>query len=120
MENLVANKKQNVKCALTLLLATFACSSSEVIWPKGGPPLNDYFSLEIKNEAYATYNLKVDADMPGHGHGMITRPEVTALEPGRWQVDGMIFHMPGLWELYLIWDLDGQTDREIQEIVLED
>jgi hypothetical protein len=36
--------------------------------------------------------------MPAHGHGMPTRPEVTAdLGDGDYRVEGMAFQMGGYW-----------------------
>jgi len=48
-------------------------------------------------------SLKVDATMPTHGHGMNYEPEIktaTSSDAGvaSYQVDGMVFHMPGSWE----------------------
>ena len=44
--------------------------------------------------------VRLDGGMPDHGHGLPTRPEVTA-EPaaGRYLVEGLKFSMPGLWVL---------------------
>jgi sugar lactone lactonase YvrE len=41
--------------------------------------------------------LRVDAVMPGHGHGMNTQPRATPLGEGRFGVSGLRFHMPGQW-----------------------
>lgn len=43
--------------------------------------------------------LEVDAVMPAHGHGMNYRSEVQLLEPGHFIAEGMLFHMPGKWEI---------------------
>ncbi len=43
--------------------------------------------------------LRADAVMPAHKHGMNYIPEVTPLDGNRFKVDGMLFHMPGVWEL---------------------
>ena len=43
--------------------------------------------------------LKVDAQMPEHRHGMNYRPEAKRTGEGRWRVEGMMFHMPGRWEI---------------------
>ncbi len=53
---------------------------------------------------------RVDATMPDHRHGMNYRPTLKALEPGAWQVDGMLWHMAGRWELR--WDVQhlGRTE----------
>jgi cytochrome c peroxidase len=52
--------------------------------------------------------LKVDASMPEHRHGMNYAPTVNKLGPGRWQAEGLMFHMPGKWEFVFV--LDG-TER---------
>jgi hypothetical protein len=39
-----------------------------------------------------------DARMPAHGHGLNYRPRITAAGPGRFRVEGILFHMPGAWQ----------------------
>lgn len=39
-----------------------------------------------------------DARMPAHGHGLNYRPRITAAGPGRYRVEGILFHMPGPWQ----------------------
>jgi hypothetical protein len=42
--------------------------------------------------------ISIDGDMPEHGHGMPTQPEVTQeLSGGEYLVEGMKFSMPGWW-----------------------
>ena len=42
--------------------------------------------------------IRVDGDMPQHGHGLPTRPQVTRyLGDGDYLVEGVKFHMPGWW-----------------------
>ena len=41
--------------------------------------------------------LAVEAIMPAHKHGMNYDPNVLAKEAGRYEVTGLLFHMPGLW-----------------------
>ena len=50
--------------------------------------------------------LKVDAQMPEHRHGMNYRPAVKRVAAGQWRVEGMMFHMPGRWQL--AFELDGE------------
>ncbi len=72
-------------------------------------PLNEHFSLRVRvrpgpeseRETLAGIHLEVDADMPAHGHGINTAPETKAIGPGVFEVEGLLFHMPGEWELYL-------------------
>lgn len=69
------------------------------------PPLNRPFSVSVDVRASdgalppQDVLVAVDAGMPGHGHGMTVRPATTPIEAGRWRADGLLFHMPGAWEL---------------------
>ena len=56
--------------------------------------------------------VTVDGDMPAHGHGMPTVPEVTAdLGGGDYRVEGMQFQMGGYWVIDITVTAGGQTDR---------
>jgi hypothetical protein len=80
-------------------------------------PKNEHFSVKIslslKNENTMPDGLtiKVNADMPSHGHGMNTEPEIKQLSSGEFLVDGLLFHMGGDWELYIDVMEDGIPDR---------
>jgi hypothetical protein len=55
--------------------------------------------------------IKVDGDMPQHGHGLPTRPRVTAnLGHGDYQVDGIRFQMGGWWVMEFTIDAGGRRD----------
>ena len=43
--------------------------------------------------------LAVDAEMPAHRHGMNYRASVTRMADGSFAVEGMLFHMPGHWQI---------------------
>jgi len=60
--------------------------------------------------------LQVDAHMPEHRHGMNYRPLLRAQGPGQWHAQGMVWHMPGTWELVLSLRLDGQPHRLRQAV----
>lgn len=68
-------------------------------------PVNEHFTAEVAVRARADggppTSVRVDADMPAHGHGMNTEPRLSPLGEGRWRVEGLLFHMPGSWELYV-------------------
>ncbi len=100
-------------------LASCTSSVTTVVWPEGGPPLNDYFSMEVHVADETVTDLAVDADMPSHGHGMITRPVVEQIRPSVWRVDGMMFHMPGFWELYLDLKRGQEVTRQTHDVTLE-
>jgi hypothetical protein len=63
--------------------------------------------------------LRVDARMPEHNHGMNYRPTVAAKGPGRYVAEGLLFHMPGRWELVFDVVHGGRTERLASGIVLE-
>ena len=55
--------------------------------------------------------IGVDGDMPQHGHGLPTRPQVTKnLGNGDYLVEGMKFQMGGWWVMDFTISADGQTD----------
>ena len=55
--------------------------------------------------------VTLDGDMPAHGHGMPTTPEVTEdLGNGDYLVEGMSFQMGGYWIVDVTVTYDGQTD----------
>lgn len=43
--------------------------------------------------------VMVEATMPEHKHGMNYAPTIKAQGEGRFRVEGMLFHMPGSWEV---------------------
>ena len=62
-----------------------------------------HFSLEFavcpRAKSEAPRSVRVDASMPEHRHGMNYRP-VVALQPsGAYRADGLLFHMPGRWDI---------------------
>ena len=66
-----------------------------------------------------TQGLRVDAQMPEHGHGMNYRPTVAATGPGRYMAQGLLFHMPGRWQLVFDVERGGRRERLATDILLE-
>lgn len=56
-------------------------------------------------------SVRVDASMPQHGHGMVTRPEHVELGDGRYLTRGMKLHMPGAWRLRVDAKQGTRSDR---------
>ncbi len=60
-----------------------------------------YWSVNIKDStgrAVSGASIKVEGDMPEHGHGMPTEPTVVEEpSPGQYIIDGFKFQMPGWW-----------------------
>ena len=76
-----------------------------VVCPKGGNPPAD--------------SVQVDAQMPEHGHGMNYKAAVKPAGGGRFRAEGMMFHMPGRWELAFDVKGGGKTDKLTHSLVLE-
>ncbi|HZM36011.1 MAG TPA: cytochrome c peroxidase [Burkholderiales bacterium] len=79
--------------------------------------VSEHFSVDVEACAKSGGTpkaLTVDAHMPAHRHGMNYAPEVTSLGPGRWRAEGLLFHMPGNWELVFV--VDGERLAHAVEI----
>ena len=64
--------------------------------------------------------IAVEGDMPQHGHGLPTRPQVTKdLGNGDYLVEGMKFQMGGWWVMDFTISADGQTDAVHFNMMLE-
>jgi hypothetical protein len=66
-----------------------------------------------------TQGLRMDAHMPEHRHGMNYRPTVAATGPDRYVARGMMFHMPGRWQLLFDVERGGRMERLTTDILLE-
>lgn len=69
----------------------------------GTVPVNQMQSWTLHIETFDgkpvdNATITLDGDMPQHGHGLPTRPQVTRnLGNGDYLVEGLKFHMPGWW-----------------------
>jgi len=91
---------------------------------QASPEVGKFFAVEIaacsKPGNPIPENLKVDAHMPEHRHGMNYAPEVKPLGPGRWRAEGLMLHMPGKWELVFEIRAAGRSDRLAHEYRLSE
>jgi len=82
-----------------------------------------HFSVDAtvcaRDGAAAATGLRVDAQMPAHRHGMNYRANVSARGEGRFVADGLMFHMPGRWQLVFDVETAAGTDRLVTDVVLE-
>ena len=90
----------------------------EVAYEPGGSsvPLNELHSWTLgvttpDGRPVEEARITVDGDMPQHGHGLPTRPEVTQLGGGRYLVEGMRFQMGGWWVVDVTITAEGVTDQ---------
>lgn len=85
-------------------------------------PVGRLFALEVtvcpRAPGSAVATLAVDARMPGHGHGMNYKPSVKPAGNGRFRVEGMMFHMPGQWELVFELREDARVERLVQALAV--
>ncbi|WP_170711984.1 MULTISPECIES: hypothetical protein [unclassified Ruegeria] len=97
-----------------------APNAPEVYVDVGEIPLAQPFSIQISVCSEATVQeVRVDAFMPAHQHGLNYAPEVSALGDGLFRVDGLLFHMPGLWELQTDVEFRGRSVSYTSEISLK-
>jgi len=95
--------------------------------PRPDPiPMNEVFGLTVAvfdgarpDEPLGDAVLAVDAAMPAHRHGMNRVPRIIAKGDGSFEVTGVLFHMPGHWELYFDVTRGGVTERAQIDIDLE-
>ncbi|MDP5219668.1 hypothetical protein Q5Y75_20805 [Ruegeria sp. 2205SS24-7] len=83
-------------------------------------PLAQPFSilLTVCGET-AVSEMRVDAVMPAHQHGMNYLPVVTAIGDDVFRIDDMLFHMPGKWELQVDVEYNGQTVSYTYDLALK-
>jgi hypothetical protein len=63
--------------------------------------------------------LRVDAQMPAHRHGMNYRARVAPQGDGRYRAEGLLFHMPGKWQLVFDVERPGRTERLTADVLVE-
>ena len=92
-------------------------SKSYVLAYRAAPEVGKHFAVEVAacaKNGPAPKALKIDAHMPEHRHGMNYKPTVKPAGPGRWQAEGLMFHMPGKWEF--VFFVEGE--RMTRELVV--
>lgn len=81
-----------------------------------------HFALDIvacaKGGAGDATGIAVDAYMPEHGHGMNYQPVVTK-SGDRFHAEGLMFHMPGRWELKFDVQSAAASERLTHSILLK-
>lgn len=65
-------------------------------------------------------DVRLDARMPAHGHGMNYRPSVTRIGPQRVRFEGLLLHMPGRWELAFDIVHQGKRRRLTHDVELHE
>ncbi|MCK6513124.1 FixH family protein [Myxococcota bacterium] len=89
-------------------------------------PLNENFAINFtvtyadgrEMALPADLELKADATMPAHKHGMLQKPTIQKETTGKYKVDGMKFHMPGQWVMKVDLTSGAKTETVDFEINL--
>ncbi len=86
-------------------------------------PVGRHFAIDIvacaKTGAPAASGISVDARMPSHGHGMNYKAGIKAIGEGHYRAEGLLFHMPGNWELMFDVRSDGdRAERATQAVMV--
>ena len=63
--------------------------------------------------------VAVDASMPEHRHGMNYRATILSKGDGRFRADGLLFHMPGRWEITFDVRSGDESERLTHDIILK-
>ena len=86
-------------------------------------PMGRHFTLDLvvcpRNSTSAPAGVQVDAHMPEHRHGMNYKAVVTPAGRGRYTVEGLMFHMPGRWELLFDIRTGSDSVRLTDTVVLK-
>ena len=76
--------------------------------------------LDRDGEIIELEELNVFGGMPEHDHGLPTQPHVTTrLDNGDYLLEGVRFHMQGLWELQIEFQYAGVDDTTIIDFDLQ-
>ena len=83
-----------------------------------GEPFSLLFNVCTKNDKPAEL-VAIDAQMPEHKHGMNYATTIRNDGNGRYRVDGLLFHMPGSWEVAFDVRSGGDIQRLSHDFVLK-
>ena len=77
--------------------------------------MGEHFALDLAvcpmGNAPMPREVRVDASMPEHRHGMNYKPSVVAKGTGRYRAEGLLFHMGGHWQIAFDVIAPGATER---------
>ena len=92
----------------------------QAAWKVEGAPIavGRHFAIDVRLCPASAVLTRVDASMPEHRHGMNYRPSVKPLGDGRWRAEGLMFHMPGRWELQFDVQAADGSERLLDTIEL--
>ena len=63
--------------------------------------------------------VAVEAQMPEHRHGMNYKAAIVAGPDGRYRAEGLVFHMPGRWEISFDVRAGEESERLSHDIIVK-
>ena len=93
-------------------------ATATIVYRTAALRVGEHFAVEFA-VCPAPQSVTLDAWMPDHRHGMNYKPAVAALGGGRYRAEGLMFHMPGRWELVFEVRAGGKSERLAQSVRLE-
>lgn len=82
-------------------------------------PFDVTVTVSPKAGGSSDLDVVVDARMPAHFHGMNRLAKVSRGPGNSWKAEGLLFHMPGHWELYIDITQAGSTERAQMDVDLK-
>mgnify|MGYP000453238656 CR=1 FL=1 len=55
--------------------------------------------IDVNGKPISDADISLSGGMPAHGHGLPTKPIITAIGNGEYLIEGLKFSMMGTWEL---------------------
>lgn len=71
----------------------------------------------VKADPCVVRTVSVTAQMPAHHHGLNYTPLVERVQGNRFQVQGLRYHMPGYWQVFV--DIETEQGVERAQFDLE-
>jgi hypothetical protein len=83
-----------------------------------GQPFAVEFEVCPRAAGAAPERLTVDAWMPDHRHGMNYRPTLSGAPPEVLRAEGLLFHMPGRWQMVFEMRSGGRALRLTDDLTV--
>ncbi len=83
-----------------------------------GEPFALLFNVCTKSNNPAEL-VALDAQMPERKQGMNYRPTIVSMGDGRYRVEGMVFQMPGRWEITFDVRAGEESERLSHELIVK-
>lgn len=91
----IENTENSLKGAGEVYVASVTTIPAQVLV---GKPFSVRVSVCSKKGRPFLGDLKINAMMPMHKHGMNYKPSVQKISDGKFEIKGFVFHMPGKWQ----------------------